>query len=612
MFTAPWTLLALFSVPVVVGIYLFRTRTRRREVSSLFLWSDQSQSRQGGRRLEKIQLPLLLFLELLALLLLCVAAAGPHIKTNYAGRPTVIILDDSYSMLAEVQESDATLQSVRDRAEQFLHRFLDHEAGYPVQFVLAGVNGSLLSSRVENAVEAKTVLKEWKCESPTASIDSAISLASRTALSGAKILIITDHAPEGEISAGQIRWNAFGHPQPNLSIVHANRTFHAGKDRLLVEIANLGTAETRLNMSIFDTLHNRVLQRIDQPIAAEEVLNFRLSLSQEGTGSESAGENFPVEIRLNEDALGIDNRFTLLPVVRRPVRVSLDGVPGDLVGALKKAISASAIAEVVESDPELIFCGPDTGEVLGENSASEKNRGFKQSWKVRFYGASGAGAQSFAGPFVVDRAHSLTHGLSLDGVVWSGSPELSVGGYPIISAGNTPLLTEQIHRDGTRDIRIQLNERLSTLTISPAWPILVWNILKSRRDELHGIAENNLRLGSEAVFIAAKNDQTLELKTPSGKTQSMELRGSRTAIPAREVGVYQVKTQSGTYDFSVGTLSREESNLLFQESGTFGSWTDEETIRSDYRGIAWILLLLVLTVLTFHLFLTSRSFARSG
>jgi len=80
LLTSPLSLIALAAIPVLVGIYLFRTRSRRYVVSSLFLWIDQQQSRQGGRQISKLQTPLLFFLELLALALLAFAAAGPIMR----------------------------------------------------------------------------------------------------------------------------------------------------------------------------------------------------------------------------------------------------------------------------------------------------------------------------------------------------------------------------------------------------------------------------------------------------------------------------------------------------------------------------------------------------
>jgi len=598
MFTTPWAIFTLVSVPVVVGIYLFRTRTRRRVVSGLFLWSDQTQSRQGGRRIETIQFPLLLLLELLILTLLTLAAAGPHILWNTAGRPTVIILDDSYSMQAKVRQSDGTMRTVKELATEELERFLTRENGYPIQFILAGTSASLMSGFAKNATEARHALENWQCNSPTASVDAAISLAARTAISGAKILVLTDHAPTEELAIGKIRWHSFGEPLANLAIVHASRVYQADKDRILVEIANLSGKAERVQLSLFDTKNNRMLQRIDQPIDARETLSFRFSLDGD-TANEPA--NFPIELRLADDALAMDNTFTLLPPIHRPVRVAISGVPNETRLSLQKAIETSGLAQIVVDEPDLSFTGRgDNDEVVSQS---------RLTWTVRVFSERNESSiQSFVGPFVVDRGNRLTTGLSLDGVVWAASASAPMGGLPIISVGNVPLLTEQILRGGARELRLQVNERLSTLTLSPDWPILIWNILRTRGEHLHGIPANNIRLGSEAVFIAASNDKSLEIKDPSGTVHRQPVRGLRMTIPASCCGVYEVKAESGTYFFSVGTLSSGESNLQSMQSGIFGGWLDEETIRADYRNFIWLFLLISLVLLVFHLILTARSY----
>ncbi len=603
MLTTPWALLALFSVPVVVGIYLFRTRTRRRVVSGLFLWSDQTQSRQGGRRIETLQFPLLLLLELLVLTLLAVAAAGPYMKWNTAGRPTVIILDDSYSMHAKVKESDGTVHTVKQRAEEALERFLTNEAGYPIQFILAGGSASLLSGLAKTPAEARSALENWTCSAPTAQIDAAISLAARTAISGAKILVISDHAPAEELAVGKIRWLSFGEPLGNLAIVHGSRVFQADKDRLLVEISNLSANEERLQLSLFDTTHNRMLQKIDQPIGPEETLSFRLSLGEKS--NEPA--NFPVELRLADDGLDMDNVFTLLPPKHKPVRVAISGVPVELKLPLQKAVETSGLAELVVEEPDILFTGRES---VDTTDSTENVAPDKLAWTVRVFSErDDSKVQSFVGPFVVDRGSRLTTGLSLDGVVWAASATAPMGGLPIVSAGNVPLLTEQIARNGTRELRLQVNEKLSTLTISPDWPILVWNILRARGEHLYGIPANNVRLGSEAVFIAASGDENLEIKDPRGTVRKQPVRGLRTTIPASVCGVYEVKAESGVYPFSVGTLSAGESNLQSMESGVYGGWLDEETIRADYRSLIWAILLASLTLLVLHLILTSKTYA---
>ena len=77
-FTLPLGFLSLLAIPGLVAIYLLRTRSRRYPVSSLMLWANQRRAREGGLRVERLQTPLLFFLELLAIILLTLAIASPN------------------------------------------------------------------------------------------------------------------------------------------------------------------------------------------------------------------------------------------------------------------------------------------------------------------------------------------------------------------------------------------------------------------------------------------------------------------------------------------------------------------------------------------------------
>src|SRR5438067_8268331 len=95
LFTTSWAFLAIAAVPALVAIYWLRNRFRRLPVSSLMLWMEHHAAREGGLRVQRLQTPLLFFLELLALLLLILAAAQPHLPLLQGSRPLLIVLDDS-------------------------------------------------------------------------------------------------------------------------------------------------------------------------------------------------------------------------------------------------------------------------------------------------------------------------------------------------------------------------------------------------------------------------------------------------------------------------------------------------------------------------------------
>lgn len=99
--TYPLAMIALAAVPALAAIYLLRNRFRRRPVSSLVLWRFQVQSKAGGAKVNRLQLPLLFFLEMLVLVLLVVAASGPQWKLPQSARPLIVVLDDSISLRAQ-------------------------------------------------------------------------------------------------------------------------------------------------------------------------------------------------------------------------------------------------------------------------------------------------------------------------------------------------------------------------------------------------------------------------------------------------------------------------------------------------------------------------------
>ena len=98
--TSPLVLLGLSALPLLAAVYWLRSRSRRAVVSSLAFWTDQRSPRRGGLIIHRMQTPLSFFLEFLAITLLVVAAAGPAVLKRDVVRSLVVVLDDSYSMLA--------------------------------------------------------------------------------------------------------------------------------------------------------------------------------------------------------------------------------------------------------------------------------------------------------------------------------------------------------------------------------------------------------------------------------------------------------------------------------------------------------------------------------
>ncbi len=552
--------------------------------------------------MQRVQLPLLIFLELLTLALLAVAAARPMIRTESLGRPTVVILDASYSMTAGTGNDTAQQRALDDLNNMLAGPLGTQPIGFPVQLITAGTKPQILPGRAKNAAEAQNILKAWHCEAPSADLDAAVALASNISTPGTKILVVTDHAPQSELTEGRVLWKSYGKKLANVAIIHVSRVYHEdasanAKDRLLLELANLSDTPQTLRMSMVDPRRQRVLFQEERVLEAGQTHLMRTGIP---TGVET------LEIRLDNDALALDNQLTVLPPSRRPVRVQLADLPSELAPKIRKAVEAAGIASIVEDRPDIIF----------GDGVSETQEGQAAPWQVRFVTETNSEhVQSLIGPFIVDHSSPLATGLSLDGVVWSAGEDRNENaiGVPIISAGAVPLLLERRERggarqSGSRQLIFRYNDKLSTLTGGPAWPILVWNILKYRAGQTVGFTANNVKLGTEAEFVPAAGDTQLTITPPEKqgmKQHRIALTGSSVRVPAEADGIYRAKTASGEYAFAVGTLSVTESNLQQAETTTLGNWFDEETLRSDFRPVAWALLLGSLLVLTAHLWFVS-------
>jgi len=583
LFTNPLAFWGLLALPVLVGIYWLRTRHRRYPVSSLMLWLDPHESRQGGTRIDRLRTPLLFFLELLALTLLLLAAAEPRLPLSQSVRPLIVVLDDSFSMQAGGEHSP------RNQAVQALGEELRHHPRHSVRFLLAGDSTQALGEMAPTTAEALDRLRAWRCRAASSRLEETLSFAAELGGELPLLLVLSDHAPPSELHKGRVQWWAFGEARPNRAIVTAVRTPYEGTERCLLEMANYSddAAETPL---VIDTgasgdelqrstirLRPRQTQRVVVPLQAAPPL---------------------LRARLGDDDLAIDNEVSLLPIVSKPVPTSVRIENKALRKLIDKALRATRRSEPAEKDAELVFT---------DRAESPDDTG--DAWLV--YVLAERSAASFTGPFVLDRNHPLTEGLSLPGVVWGAGKTIEFAGSPIILAGDVPLVTDAETPTHAHELRLRLRPDLSTLQDAPGWPILISNLLQWRASQRPGLSRTNFRLGEQIVQTFATPRESVTVVPPDGSKRTLLVRDRRLVLRADDVGIWSIESDAESATFAVNALSANESDLTGCSSGRWGDWLDETSLRLEYQSIAWVLLLLVLAIATVHLLLVARGRGRS-
>lgn len=127
-FLDPWTgvLAASLGVPALIALYLLKLRRRPLRISSTLLWTRAAHDLEVNAPFRWLRSSWLLVLHLLALLLLCAAAARPSLSAGDAGaRALVLVLDCSASMSARPAADtptrlDRAKASALDLAERVL------------------------------------------------------------------------------------------------------------------------------------------------------------------------------------------------------------------------------------------------------------------------------------------------------------------------------------------------------------------------------------------------------------------------------------------------------------------------------------------------------------
>jgi hypothetical protein len=541
------------------------------------LWRFHLQSKEGGAKVNRIQLPLVFFLELLALLLLATAAAGPRWNVRQSARPLIVVLDDSFSMRAVAEG-----KSSRDRAIEFLERRVETHPPSSIRLLLSGADPQLLGNPVKTWSQAGESLGGWNCMAPMSALDAAILLSADLGNQQANILVLTDHAPQDPAVAGdRLEWHAFGRPLDNIAFVNAARSAHEDQDRCLLEVANYSPRTASPQVSV-QTASNRI-----------EVASITIGAGERQKVAFNIPSSAPLlTARLASDVLAEDNQVRLLPPIRKRVRVQVSLTHEPLTRLVSDTLDATGLRASISDNPELL--------IHHSAVAPSGSNTWSLSWPLV------TNASAFAGPFVIDTGHPLAQGLGLQGVVWSAAP-LSATNFPlsvpILLSGNTPLLSVREDALGRRHLALNLDLQLSTIQNTPDWPALFWNLLHWRAGETPGLLESNARLDTEVLLKTT--GEPVEVTWPDGTRKSFAQTGDELALETPLPGLYSVRMGTALYSLAVNAVASEESDLSGASTGSWGQWNEDGAAQFESASTLWMFALGALGVMAAHLMLVT-------
>ncbi|WNY27268.1 VWA domain-containing protein [Methanolapillus ohkumae] len=308
-FIYPWALIGLLSVIPLIILYMLLPKPFKMSVPSVMFLMKVEESRDKiYSSLTKLVKDPLFLVQLLVLIMLALAAAGPFIVSmdTYSEEHTVIILDASGSMQTNGRFDDA-----KKDAEKYLSRSNTIISAESIPVVLA-----------ENvtASKAKDVLRDAEAKSVTVDIGSAVASAANLLSSeGGSIVVLSDFTSwdgmnplvaKNLVGGGlNITYLAYGTPTDNnIAIVNGYLEKSGGGYDYHFMVRNYGKTTKSVSVEVLTTQSNGQKtnsSEVTLTVPANDVASFEFTQISRGTTE--------IKIKNNDSLSGDNSAFISLP-----------------------------------------------------------------------------------------------------------------------------------------------------------------------------------------------------------------------------------------------------------------------------------------------------------
>ncbi len=174
-FLYPLGLLGLIGIPILILIYIIKSKYTEQTIASTYLWELSERFLKRKKRVSRLTGIISLILQLLAVTLISLAIAHPVITVPNAAHEYCFILDASGSMQMDAAGGKTTRFEAGKQA--IADRIGDAVDGSTYTLVHVGDATSIIYERLEDKDQALMLLDELKPNYDTVDQDAAIGNA---------------------------------------------------------------------------------------------------------------------------------------------------------------------------------------------------------------------------------------------------------------------------------------------------------------------------------------------------------------------------------------------------------------------------------------------------
>ena len=629
---------AAVSVPLLLLLYFLKLKRVELPISSTLLWKRAVQDLQVNAPFQRLRRSILLLLQLLAIIAVLLALAGPVISMmQTSGKRYVLLIDRSASMNATDAES-SRLEEAKNQAVEFVESlrskaFLKfNDQGERVMVIAFDEKASVMCNFTSDKKQIFNAIESITSGDGDSSLSQAVTVArafaqspgedanNRSSATLAKLVLFSDgrirDADQLTVSKDELIYNCIGSSKKNLAIIamQAKRSYESPQQvEVFATVANYDTekAVTDIQLSIDGniqavkniTLPPRMTDPATGTIEPGKVA-VSFTLEHEGAGI--------LEVRqLNEDMLKADD--SALAVLSPPKKVAALMISnGNSV--LESALRACPVARMdVMTPADFEAIDHTTGDIPSEYDIIVLDRYVPEKLPRGSYITFGAIPPGLdivttgksKNQYIVDwrTRHAVLKYVNLTNLFAAEVHNITLPrhGEVLAEFNETPAIG-LIKSGGSNFLIAGFDVLQSNWPFEPGFVLYCYNAISFLAAQAQLDQATDLKAGDPIIIEGLDAGTRAVLKDPA--MEETELKANSNGIirfsEAQRTGLYQLEIDKRPYSFfAVNLLDSKESNIDPRQKIVLSNMEVEAQEKSAKRATVPLWPFLIFTALMF-------------
>ena len=551
-FLYPLGLLGLIGIPILIIVYIIKSKYTEQTVASTYLWTLSERFLKRKRKTSPLAGIISLILQILAVTLISLLIAHPIITVPNSANEYCFILDGSGSMHMDAKTSDKAMTRFEVGKQVIRDKINDAIDGSIFTLIHVGDTTGVIYERVEDKEQALLLLDELKPAYQTAVFTDAVGIAQGYFNENTSLLtyLVTDEAYETSENIEVIRVDS---PVENYSLSDINHILLGGKLTVTGKVTSF-ESDTSLTIQLYLDSSDSSVSSQTVEVKANEPTVFTLMTDADAFSS--------ITIRIaEEDALAYDNEYVIHNVKSENSYNTLliSDRPFFLESVLKSLLNAKIyVMSPAEYDGRLGYGLYVFDTVDASTMSSLPSDG--TVWMVNVNGSVEGAGYTVQGEVALDKAEILSHTTSSSTTTQAliadmKGEEIYVTRYikcgfyrnftTLLSYHGSPVVFAGTNEHGNRQVVFAFDLHDSNLPLLYDFSVMTRNLVAFSFPDM--IDKTTFECGESAHVNVIANCESIRVESPSGEVSYLKTDVASDVIHLNEVGIYTVTmTVSGS------------------------------------------------------------------